>query len=459
MSDDLNRRRVVQARRCDGALFPAELAVVPVRTDEGDLFTATVRDVTQLQRVQQELAAAREREMAIGQRIQQELLVERVAEPHPQLWAAAFSQASLGIDGDFLDMVRLGEDQIDVVAGDVMGKGIPAALLGAATKLEISRSVSELLSRRERDGELPPPHAIVATLSRRITPHLQALEAFVTLVYLRVDLRRGTLTWVGCGHEEPLVIRVSGETLHLPNQHPPIGVVATAAFEQTEVPFGAGDALFLCSDGASDALRPDGQRVGRERIDATIRRRFLTQGTPAMALHGLRSDLLRGTVELVDDVTLALLVHRDVQPPTSRVELPVDLGSLAPLRQFVQRGLADAAVSEVQAGLFLTAVVEAFTNIVRHARGLLRGAPVEAMTLRTEGVFQCELRYLGERYLAPEDPPASDFAAFPEGGFGLQIIKHGADEARYLHQDGVNIVRLGLLLEGGTHLGVDLFPV
>ena len=48
----------------------------------------------------------------------------------------------------------------------------------------------------------------------------------------------------------------------------------------------AAAALFLCSDGASDALRPDGQRVGRDRIDATIRRRFLSQGTPAMALHG-----------------------------------------------------------------------------------------------------------------------------------------------------------------------------
>lgn len=85
---------------------------------------------------------------------------------------------------------------------DVMGKGVNAALMGAAVKMPLRRSLIELTTSAIVSGRLPQPAEVVRSMHREVSPHFQALEAFVTLCYLRIDMRTNTVTWVGCGHEE-----------------------------------------------------------------------------------------------------------------------------------------------------------------------------------------------------------------------------------------------------------------
>ena len=53
-----------------------------------------------------------------------------------------------------------------------------------------------------------------------------------------------------------------------------------------------------------------------------------------------------------------------------------------------------------------------------------------------------ELIHLGEAFTPPADIPETDFDTFPEGGFGLQIIRRGSDQVAYLHESGVATIRL-----------------
>jgi len=460
----LDRRIEIEAMRADESCFPVELTVVSVQVDQAQFFTATMRDISakklaeqekidlllkyhqtavDLERQKMALDVARQRELEIGNHIQQSLLAGYPTQQMPDLWMSFYNQASQGIDGDFVDVIRIGEHCTDIIAGDVMGKGVPAALMGAATKLQFSRSIAELLASGGGLMEPPQPSAIMASVHRAMTPHLQQLDAFVTLSYLRIDTRRHLITWVGCGHEEPLLVGQRGRTRLLGNQHPPLGVLDQVEYTQEQTTLSAGEAVFLCSDGLTDALRPDGERIGRERVNACMRQLLSSGITPAAALHTLRQQLLSPGIHIGDDVTLVLLARPETENRPARRELALCLESILDLRQFVTQQLQQSGLPEPQADVFLVACVEVFTNIVRHGKGLLPGAPLEVVTELRPDEFVVRLIHPGQVFIPPQETPEADFDAFPEGGFGLAIIRHACDRVAYLHQDGVNTVRLG----------------
>ena len=431
-------------RRRDGGNYWVSSTTVPVPNKDGSIrqFITIQTDISQLRQAEIALARASERELEIGTRIQQSLLAASPLRQLGELWMSTFNQASKGIDGDFVEVIQVGEDCVDIIAGDVMGKGVPAALMGAATKLQFSRSLAELLATQESGQEAPQPIAIVSLVHQAMTPHLQALEAFVTLSYIRIDRARNVITWVGCGHEESLVIHADGGTLLLPNQHPPLGVLDRLELVQNQLPLAAGDALFLCSDGLADAVLANGERLGRELITQTVRKLVREHPTPGAVLHCLRRDLLPSDVSINDDVSLLLAM----QPPHSssrvRCELALDMKSLRAFREFVTRQASRAGMTEAETAIFEVASVEIFTNIIRHARGLLAGAPIELIAHCLGHELILELVHLGDAFAPPEELVETNFDIFPEGGFGLMIIRKACDRVEYLHHMGVNTIRM-----------------
>ena len=92
------------------------------------------------------LAEARRREVEIGARIQQTLLFGQLPTDLNGVEVAALTIPSQQIDGDFYDFFQHTRQCLDVIVGDVMGKGVPAALFGAAIKSHFLRALSQLLS-------------------------------------------------------------------------------------------------------------------------------------------------------------------------------------------------------------------------------------------------------------------------------------------------------------------------
>jgi PAS domain S-box-containing protein len=435
-------------RHRDGHYLWIRGAVKVARMEDGRSrhVVAVLEDVSAQHQAREDAERERARELAVGARIQQSLLL---AAPPPDLqgvWLGIFSRASQGVDGDFVEVIRHGPACVDLIAGDVMGKGVNAALLGAAVKMQFSRSLAGLLRRRGRPGGEPPaPAEIVAAVDRAMTPALQALDTFITLSYVRIDCGSGRLTWVGCGHEEPLLARGAELVRRLANQHPPLGVLENEQYRQDSCAISEGDGLLLHSDGTPDALRPDGQRVGHERLREAFARRAGAHPTPAAVLQGLRHDVLEGA-RITDDVTLVFARIRCPSPEEQRIELPRHTSGIAPLRRAVAAAAAGLPADAAR-DLFTVAVVEAYTNIVRHARGMRQDAPIEAVLAPAPGGLAVELVYAAEPFEPPAQLPQASLASYPDGGFGLRIIQKSCDRVRYAHREGICTTRLELLRE------------
>ena len=126
-----------------------------------DLENRVLIRTAQLQKANRAVEQARDREIATGFKIQQTLLLDQPPANIRGLRAAALTIPSQRIDGDFYIFVRTPMTCLDAIVGDVMGKGIPAALLGAATKSHLLKALCDL-TVLSKGARLPEPGEIVA---------------------------------------------------------------------------------------------------------------------------------------------------------------------------------------------------------------------------------------------------------------------------------------------------------
>jgi sigma-B regulation protein RsbU (phosphoserine phosphatase) len=225
--------------------------------------------VVKLSQAGELLEGARLRELATGRNIQLSLLQSNVPAGIKGAIFGIFSEPSQGIDGDFYDIRRLSDDCFDVLVGDVMGKGVQAALIGAGVKAAYHRGVSDLLIANLNSWTLPTPAALVNQLHQELTPRLIELASFVTLALYRFDLKTGRLTYVNAGHTTGLLMRADcSTTADVLGDNLPIGISLEERYVENSLAIGPNDSLMLYSDGITEARSTDGQEFGLERLIA-----------------------------------------------------------------------------------------------------------------------------------------------------------------------------------------------
>lgn len=214
-----------------------------------------------------QLEAARMRELDMGRNIQRILLQGEVPEGISGACLDFFCAPSQGVDGDFFDIHRLNADCFDVLVGDVMGKGVQAALIGAAIKANYHQALADLLMDKSVASHLPTPADIINQLHRVLTSRLIALASFATLALYRFDLKMGTLTYVNAGHTPGLLKRADRpETEAILGDNLPVGVMAQECYTEMQLPIAPGDSLLLFSDGITDAQCVGGEEFGQQRL-------------------------------------------------------------------------------------------------------------------------------------------------------------------------------------------------
>lgn len=213
------------------------------------------------------LEAARLRELAIGRNIQLSLLHGNVPADIKGAVFGIFSEPSQGIDGDFYDVRRLDAHCFDVLVGDVMGKGVQAALIGAGIKAAYHRALTDLLIASPSASALPAPAEIINRLHRELTPRLIELASFATLVLYRFDLNAGTLTYVNAGHTTGLLMRAgSGSPVQIQGDNLPIGIALEENYVEHCTVVGLNDSLLVYSDGITEAHGMGSEEFGLDRL-------------------------------------------------------------------------------------------------------------------------------------------------------------------------------------------------
>jgi len=418
-----------------------------VRTLNAELEQRVARRTAQLQVANKELEQAREREIEIGFKIQQTLLLDQPPKEFPGVSVAALTVPSQRIDGDFYVFINHQDESLDVIVGDVMGKGIPAALLGAATKSHFLKALSTLmdLSKGQR---MPDPKEIVMLAHAGVVRDLIQLESFVTLSYARLDVKRRMLQFIDCGHTG--ILHLHGKTgtceiLHGNNL--PLGVSEGELYEQISVPLEAGDLLLLFSDGITEARNSTKELFGAERLEQCV---VAGQNLePGALVTSIRDAVLAFSQsdKLTDDLTSVAIRVQEVQQALARVEIEIrsDLAQLRRAREFVREfccRLPGQPADERTVGALELAVNEAASNIMKHA---YHGRTDQVIGLEGEAFpdhMLIRLYHLGDPLdVSKTQPPALDGSR--ESGFGLYLISQSVDNVRYYRDErGRNCVEL-----------------
>jgi serine phosphatase RsbU (regulator of sigma subunit)/anti-sigma regulatory factor (Ser/Thr protein kinase) len=392
-----------------------------------------------------ELEMKRSNELEIGSHIQRALLMARPPEGTRSFDISAMNLPSSQIDGDFFDFFVHQPEIADVFVGDAMGKGIPAALVGAGVKSYMLRSMSTLLAVPNRT-ELPQPVEIVQSVHDGLSPELIRLGTFVTMIYARLDGTTNTATIVDCGHtkvihwcdQEQIARTIDGK-------HFPIGFTDDEQYSQQSVKFDIGDVFVFYSDGVTEAKSPSGELYGETRLIEVIRNH--PHKSPGHLLFRLREAVRAHTSNLSLDDDFTCVIVR-IGKANERWEFEdasfsSSLGSLEAVRQFVGGTSVECGLGEAEVDALQIAVHEAVTNVVRHAHQNEPGRSFELRAERLSDGIQLSVVYEGPAF-SPAIQLEPDLSDFPESGLGLFIIQQSVDTVEYFEDVMLsrNVIRM-----------------
>jgi sigma-B regulation protein RsbU (phosphoserine phosphatase) len=372
------------------------------------------------------------RDIEIGSTIQRTLLFGRAPGNLPGLSIAAVSKPSQTVDGDFFDFLSWGTACTDVLVGDVMGKGIPAALLGAAAKNAFLHAVTHL----SPDEQGRSVAAVLRAVHRELVPELMRLESFISLCYARFDVNTRMVEFVDCGHPRTIHYRrATRDWVYLEGGNLPLGFSEDAKYQRASTSFAAGDRFLFYSDGLSEAADADGTFFGAERLAEAVAEN--SERTPDQILEAIEQEIVRftGSNHFRDDFTCVAVAIRDELPiELVQAEWPADLEYATAVREWAvghaQRAYPSPADDLAYWGLEL-AVAETFTNIVEHS-----------YELDSSRVVRIELQFYPERVTIRfvhwgkgfdrEKIAEPSFDGSRDGGFGLFLVENTMDFVQYV---------------------------
>jgi phosphoserine phosphatase RsbU/P len=255
---------------------------------------ATLRQEIDAGRARRRQEAAELRELSEALRIQQRLLPQDI--PQIDGWELAASwQPASGVGGDCFDAIRFSDTRLALTIADVVGKGIPAALLMSNLQAAVRAFASPTAD----------PQALCRQVNRILCGNI-AEGRFISFVYAVLEAEEGVLTYTNAGHYLPMLVRVNGDAERLAAGGPVIGVLPDADYEQASALIAPGDRLVLFTDGLTEARDSRDREFGEDRLlEAAVRHRACS----APALQARLIDEVAGFTGgmLQDDATLIVL--------------------------------------------------------------------------------------------------------------------------------------------------------
>ena len=228
-------------------------------------FNKMTRDLRMRMRELRDTTAAKERiegELSAARTIQMSLIPKQFpAFPgREEIDLHALVKPAREVGGDFYDFHLVADDWLCFFIGDVSGKGVPAALFMAVTKTLLT-------------ANSPKPDGAAEMLAK-VNDELCAQTdsgMFVSLIYALLDLRTGALEIGNAGHPAPFILHAAGAVTSMETERNiALGAVSPARYEITHTRIAPGDALFVFTDGVTEALNSDGQFYSA-RLEAALR--------------------------------------------------------------------------------------------------------------------------------------------------------------------------------------------
>ena len=211
------------------------------------------------EKVEAERRAARELEIA--KEVQARLFPQKRPVVESLDYAGVCIQARQ-VGGDYYDFLDLGPKRLGLVIGDVVGKGIAAALLMANLQANLRSQCAIALDR---------PQDVLRAVNRLFCENTPD-GGFATLFFAEYEQATGRLRYVNCGHLCALLLRGDDSLERLDATGTVLGLFEDWDCEMGERTICSGDMFALYTDGITESFDHADEEFGEERLVEVLRR-------------------------------------------------------------------------------------------------------------------------------------------------------------------------------------------
>ena len=206
------------------------------------------------------------------------------------------------VGGDFYDFYMLDENHLVITIADVSDKGVPAALFMVMAKTLLKDNMLT-------DGKPENLSAVMSKTNDELCDNNEA-DMFVTLFTAIVELSTGEMTFVNAGHNPPFVRRDKKFSPLGRAKSPIFGTLPGLKFPAMKIQLHDGDAIFLYTDGVTEAMNDQRHLFGERRLQVVLNK------LPDAASEKILSDVNEAVKNFVndaqqsDDITMLAFVLR-----------------------------------------------------------------------------------------------------------------------------------------------------
>lgn len=245
------------------------------------------------------------RELEVARAIQRASFPSELPQPGNFTLAGRWESAR-EVAGDFYDALPLSDGSLLLVMADVMGKGVPAAMFAMIT----GALIRVLATHHHQPSEL------LTRLNTLLYDELSAVDMFITVQLVRIDLHRRHAVVASAGHCPAMFMAAGQPVRDLGPTGTPLGVLRDPVYDEESATLEGPALLLIYTDGLTEAVNPHGEMFGRQRLIDWVNNKARS---PDMAEHlceRLASDVsrFRGDTPLRDDQ--AFLIFADKPTPS-----------------------------------------------------------------------------------------------------------------------------------------------
>ncbi|HPG56877.1 MAG TPA: SpoIIE family protein phosphatase [Candidatus Wallbacteria bacterium] len=198
------------------------------------------------------------------------------------------------VSGDYYDCIELDEKHLLLLVGDVSGKGVPAGLF-----MMTARTFLHTIIKYERDLS-----RIMGFLNNYLTDNSES-TAYLTVFMSVLNIETGALEYVNGGHLSPYILKKNKTLESLETKNLICGMFNDVVYDVGVTTIEPGDALFIFTDGITEAQAADESMYGDESLKTVIKSLDATQSASEQVGRILKSvkDFVKDAPQS-DDITI-----------------------------------------------------------------------------------------------------------------------------------------------------------
>ena len=384
-------------------------------------------------------------ELNIGKEIQLSMLPQEFpAYPDRQEFSIFGSMhAAREVGGDFYDFFFIDEDRLCVCIGDVSGKGVPAALFMAITKVLIQSRSSDDISTA----------SVLTHVNDEISKNNEA-TMFITVFLGIIDVQTGEMTYTNAGHNPPYIKRTNGEMERMKDLHGPVvGAIDGMAYKEGHTSMQHNDILFMYTDGVTEAMDPERNLYDEARLVEVLKTQ---SGGPEDLIRQVEVSVheFENGAEQADDITMLAFQYLkepvDVATASFNMTIPNQLSEI----DAVNDSFDEFAESQEISFKVITRMKMVFDE-------LLNNTISYGYKDVDEHEIEIDIDLYGERLMTTITDDGIPFNPFAQdkpdtslsleerdiGGLGIHLVKNTMDEYSYKRGIDKNQITLIKYLE------------